>query len=403
MAQTIATPLRFGDRLSELTTVFTPPCQITWLRTTTKVPSQYPTFPTTGPASCDPPSWVDNISQKGFAYYSPAICPEGFMVGCTASDDRSTEGFPVITAGETAVYCVPNGFTCTSDTTDFRGGVWGFRRTETANGSPVTVGPAIQIRWRDADLERLATDPLMPSAAVFTPTSTTSILLTAATSTSTTGRRQIVTPIPTTSTEVEFDEPSLPIEVEPDPIKTKTEGSPSLPSVPLTSKTSIISPVEPSRTSNADNETAASQNGAEENNSGSATSNTNTAGMALSGILIGIILGYFATRMFRRYRRYRAGKIERFIPFDVSLLASRVFAKCLGRVPSHQTGALERPSRYVDAELGTDGPIPELGSGDPLGTKENPAELSVHSARNSWVSRMSRIFTVKLRKEVWSG
>lgn len=117
MAQAKATPARraaFGNRLSELTTIFSPPCPVTWLITTTKVPSQYPPFPTTGPTSCDPPFWADNIAQKGFGYYSPAICPSGFVVGCTASNDRSGEGFPAITAGETAMYCVPRQVRMTS-------------------------------------------------------------------------------------------------------------------------------------------------------------------------------------------------------------------------------------------------------------------------------------------------
>lgn len=55
-----------------------------------------------------------------------------------------------------------------------------------------------------------------------------------------------------------------------------------------------------------------------------------------------------------------------------------------------------------DAELDTDGPIPELGPGIPLGTKENPAELVGSGVRNSWMSQVSRMFTVKMRKEVWS-
>ncbi|XXH02129.1 hypothetical protein Hte_008497 [Hypoxylon texense] len=161
----------FGERLSELTTIFTPPCAITWLLTTTKVPSQYPAFPTTGPISCDPPQWVRNIAEKGFGYYSPAICPSGFTAGCTISDERISEGFPPITAGETAMYCVPSGFTCTSDTTDFRGGIWGFHRTASANGASVTVGPAIQIRWQDKDLFDLATDPLIPGVPPIRTTS----------------------------------------------------------------------------------------------------------------------------------------------------------------------------------------------------------------------------------------
>ncbi|KAI1472129.1 uncharacterized protein F4812DRAFT_453944 [Daldinia caldariorum] len=414
MAQTVAAKLPrrdFGYRLEQLTTVFTPPCSITWLQTTTKVPSQYPSFPTGGPISCNPPSWEQNISLKGFAYYSPAICPEGFMIGCTANDDRPGEGFPAITAGETAMYCVPRGFTCTSDTTDFRGGVWGFTHRAVANGSPVTVGPAIQIRWRDADLSLLATDPLACSTVIPTPTSSTSTvsLPEATTSRSTTGRRGVITPIPTatatatatttTTTGIELGGP--PVSIEPYPIITDTKEPPSFSTDPLTTTPAITSSIEPStvqpsRTSTAGNNGAAGgQEEADKNDPGSATSSTNTAAMALSGILISIILCYLAARIFRRYRRYRAGKVERFLPFDARLWTSCIFAKRSDGLPSHKT-TLERPPRCVDAELGTDGPIPELGPGDPLGTKENPAELSVNgvnNTRNSWVSRVSRIFT----------
>ncbi|RYO91395.1 hypothetical protein DL766_001360 [Monosporascus sp. MC13-8B] len=96
--------------LAALTTVFTPPCPTTWLITTSKIPSQYPPFPTGGPFSCNPPQWAANIADKGFQYYSPAICPGGFEVGpdCEVTDTRiPEEEFPAITAGEQAFYCVP--------------------------------------------------------------------------------------------------------------------------------------------------------------------------------------------------------------------------------------------------------------------------------------------------------
>ncbi|KAK4150090.1 hypothetical protein C8A00DRAFT_46442 [Chaetomidium leptoderma] len=150
--------------LAALTSVFTPPCPTSWLLTTTRSFSQYPAFPTTGPASCDPPSWRTNIARAGFHYYSPAICPRGFVVGpnCGVTKTRTDEGFPAIAPGETAAYCVPIGLTCTTDITDFRGGVWGFAREASTAGALVTVGPAIQIRWVEADLSMLETHPLTP-------------------------------------------------------------------------------------------------------------------------------------------------------------------------------------------------------------------------------------------------
>ncbi|KAK4239017.1 hypothetical protein C8A03DRAFT_14585 [Achaetomium macrosporum] len=150
--------------LAALTSVFTPPCSPTWLLTATSLPSQYPAFPTTGPTSCDPPSWRTNIARAGFHYYSPAICPRGFVVGpsCGLTKTRTAEGFPAVASGETVVYCVPIGLTCTTDTSDFRGGVWGFARDATTFGALVTVGPALQIRWVEADLTMLETHPLTP-------------------------------------------------------------------------------------------------------------------------------------------------------------------------------------------------------------------------------------------------
>ncbi|KXX79704.1 hypothetical protein MMYC01_203783 [Madurella mycetomatis] len=156
--------------LAALTTVFTPPCPTTWLLTTTRLLSQYPAFPRRGPESCDPPSWSSNIAGAGFHFYSPAICPDGFVVGpsCGLTKTRTNEGFPAIAPGETAVYCVPEGLTCTTDTTDFRGGVWGFARRATTSGALVTVGPALQIRWVEADLTALETHPLTPGLRIVT-------------------------------------------------------------------------------------------------------------------------------------------------------------------------------------------------------------------------------------------
>lgn len=55
---------------------------------------------------------------------------------------------------------IRSGFTCTTDTTDFRGGVWGATKEE---GSPLfTAGPALQIRFQESDLSLLETHPLTP-------------------------------------------------------------------------------------------------------------------------------------------------------------------------------------------------------------------------------------------------
>lgn len=165
--------------LAALTTVFIPPCPTSWLVTTSKLPSQFPSFPAADVAAttCDPPAWASNLAGEGFQYYSPAICPDGFEVGAgciLTGTPRTTEGFPAVAAGETVAWCVPSGQSCTSDTTDFRGGIWGVTRTATGVSAAVTVGPAMQIRWRDVDLTILATHPLTPGLTLAGITSTTS-------------------------------------------------------------------------------------------------------------------------------------------------------------------------------------------------------------------------------------
>lgn len=77
----MTTPLVHGGTapLAALTTIFEAPtpCSRTYILTSSKAPSQFPPFPTDGPASCVPPAWVENLSGKGFQFYSPAVCPQG--------------------------------------------------------------------------------------------------------------------------------------------------------------------------------------------------------------------------------------------------------------------------------------------------------------------------------------
>ncbi|KAI0376750.1 hypothetical protein F5Y04DRAFT_285552 [Hypomontagnella monticulosa] len=399
----------FGDRLNELTTVFTPPCPTTWLLTTSKIPSQYPPFPTTGPTSCDPPSWVDNISQKGFAFYSPAICPSGFSIGCTIGNDRTREGFPPVTSGETAMYCIPSGYTCTSDTTDFRGGVWGFSTRTSKSGPIATVGPAIQVRWREVDLSSLETNPMNsgerpPDVTASTPENnlldkSTTVLSSEildpdplatsvpASLTSSFISTSNIVPQPTSSEGSGFNVVSPPGQSN-NQFAGKTEAS-------IQTDTATDSQANPTSTAAAGSNPSSSDNEATVPNTASSTS---MAAMALSGILIVMILGYLTVASIRRYRRYRLGKVKTLLPFRLRPFTQKW--KWDAVLPSHRTIPGPRPSKNPDAELGTDGPLPELGPGDPLGTKENPAELAGNVVRNSWVSQVSRIFTTRLKKDI---
>ncbi|KAI0487725.1 hypothetical protein F4859DRAFT_267861 [Xylaria cf. heliscus] len=449
----------FTPPLAALTTIFTPPCPITWLLTTTKVPSQFPPFPTTAPASCDPPSWDKYVADRGFEYYSPAICPSGFSVGqsCIITNPRTAQGFPAIQAGETAAYCVPTGHTCTSDTSDFRGGVWGVLRTAAATGAQVTVGPAIQIRWRDEDLNGLETDPLTPGART---TSTESLPVQTTESEVTTTS----TPEPeTTSTEetlilstsfsIGFTMPIDPItggfttlpskstststSTTPSPSSSSSSlsssssssRSPSL-SPPPTQETQTPRVLSPSATpssgqggNSTDAPSAAQQDAGAKNSSEtkSPSSNFTIAATVLTTILISLIAGYGTYSALRQYRRYRAGETKEFFVFTMEEWVRRrvfLFRDRRRKRSKNTTGEddeddekaeARRRWKVPDAELGTEGPVPELGDTKAVGTMENPAELdsppppplplppTAHD-RWSWRSRVSRILTVRTAK-----
>ncbi|KAI1744709.1 hypothetical protein F4680DRAFT_405779 [Xylaria scruposa] len=431
-------PATFTPPLAALTTVFTPPCPITWLLTTTKVPSQFPPFPTAAPASCDPPSWGEYVSERGFEYYSPAICPSGFFVGpsCIITNPRTAQGFPVIQAGETAAYCIPNGHTCTSDTSDFRGGVWGVSRTASANGAQVTVGPAIQIRWRAEDLDGLETDPLTPgartTAAEPLPTETTETEATP-TSTSepeTTSTEEPPSPPASSSTQVTtviVSQPKLPLGFQTLPLTSTSTSIPILiptsasssssslssESPPLSSpptqesQTSPTSPTpSPSPTQRA-GQNAPAQESQDKNSNKSPSSNFTVAAIILTTILISLLAGYGAYSIIRQYRRYKAGETKEFVGFRIEAWVWRFFDN--RRRKKNMAAAMtaeEKPKRrkLPDAELGTEGPLTELGDTKPFGTMENPAELPTPTTptateRWSWRSRVSRMLTVRSTRD----
>ncbi|KAK5626725.1 hypothetical protein RRF57_002440 [Xylaria bambusicola] len=418
----------FTPPLAALTTVFTPPCSITWLLTTTKVPSQFPPFPTTAAPSCDPPSWDEYIGERGFEYYSPAICPDGFYVGpsCIITNPRTQQGFPVIQGGETAAYCIPTGHTCTSDTSDFRGGVWGVSRTASVNGAQVTVGPAIQIRWREEDLENLETDPLTPGRKTTTTESipnndvsdsfinvpapsTTELPPSTSTSSSTT------TPPPSTrtsssTTSLTLLSPKTTLSRQTSETQgTSTSSESSIPPLPVSTQESQPSTTQDTSPSSAsvspsDPQNASAQREDGGTNIGNMSSNFTVAAIVLSAVLITIIVAYTSYSILYRYRRYRAGETESFFLFEIKAwVGSRMRAlkglvireKDVYSVDEKAGDGRDRRKRkwkLPDAELGTDGPLPELGDEKPFGTQENPAELPTVD-RSSWRSRMSRILS----------
>ncbi|KAI1750491.1 hypothetical protein F4782DRAFT_246485 [Xylaria castorea] len=418
----------FTPPLAALTTVFTPPCPITWLLTTTKVPSQFPPFPTAAPASCDPPSWDDYVLERGFEYYSPAICPSGFSVGlsCLITNPRTAQGFPVIQAGETAAYCIPNGHTCTSDTSDFRGGVWGVSRTASTNGAQVTVGPAIQIRWRAQDLDGLETDPLTPGARTTTtgplPTETmeTEVTPTSTSEPETTSTEERLSSSTSSSIQsmmVEVSRSRLELSISTSTSTSLLSSSSPSPSSSLLSKPllQLPYPTQESQTSPTPSPSATQRGGQDasaqesqnKNSNKSASSNFTVAAIILTTILISLITGYGAYLVVRQYRRYKAGETKEFVVFQIEAWVWRFFDNRRRKKNIPPTGE-EKPKRrkLPDAELGTEGPLTELGDTKPFGTKENPAELPTPTTpttttmeRGSWRSRVSRMLTVRSTKD----
>ncbi|KAK6065369.1 hypothetical protein SCUP515_11272 [Seiridium cupressi] len=399
--------------LAALTTIFTPPCAITWLLTSTKLASQYPPFPTTGPASCDPPFWAENLAGKGFDFYSPAICPSGFAVGpgCSITKTRTAEGFPAVQDGETAVYCVPSGHTCTTDTTDFRGGVWGFTG---GKATPVTAiaGPALQIRWRDVDLSLLETHPLTPGLALQSsetsassspslPPEDSTITVTAIATQSTPPvlLMTIITEDQTTASQ--FSDPSTFISsrLPSSDIPERATGTSHITS-------SIFNPTSTSKQETSAQPSASPTTSTTAPNNSQPINQTSLAAVVMSGTLIAIVLAMTSFVCVRRYgRRNRDGS-----NFDGSkhLSPTIIIAwvrRRLFKRRSDDDGVPVYRGKPA-AELSGDGIIPELDYKPPLGSTENPAELEgqeANSPHGGWMSRVSRFWSLRSKKTARSS
>ncbi len=351
--------------LAALTSVFTPPCPTSWLLTTTRAPSQYPAFPTTGPPSCDPPSWRTNIARGGFHYYSPAICPAGFVVGpnCGIAKVRTDEGFPAIERGETAAYCVPIGLTCTTDLTDFRGGVWGFARAGSTAGALVTVGPAIQIRWVDADLTMLETHPLTPglklgqavpetfSAAVQPPSSTS---IDTSTTTSAPDKKLTAQPEKPSSTTLVTE--------------TRNNDEDSGVTQIFDTRTSTLGPA---------NTAAGNSNGS--GGLGSLDRTTSIVVIVVVTVVAGILLWVAAFLLVRRYKKRVLRKSARSRTPD-------------GGSSLEHGGRRTRPNTATPKSISS--PMSELEGPPIIGSTPNPAELEgevLQPPARSWLHRASRV------------
>ncbi|KAB5549662.1 hypothetical protein GE09DRAFT_1127264 [Coniochaeta sp. 2T2.1] len=95
---------------------------------------------------CAPPEFSSVWYEWG--YYSPAICPSGYTIGCTLSPpDRAWYG--TSTEGDAAYWCVPRYWDC----------VWGQSGWASITSPTPSREPAIQVRWHSSDLSLLETDP----------------------------------------------------------------------------------------------------------------------------------------------------------------------------------------------------------------------------------------------------
>ncbi|KAM7183856.1 hypothetical protein V8F20_012461 [Naviculisporaceae sp. PSN 640] len=408
--------------LAALTTIFTPPCPTTRLLTTTKLPSQYPPFPSGGPSSCDPPSWNQNLDGAGFQYYSPAICPDGFVVGpsCDLRKTRSTEGFPSIAPGETVAYCVPAGLTCTTDTTDFRGGVWGFSRDGTENSATVTVGPAIQIRWVDDDLKILETHPLTPGR-VLAETTAEADPETTSRKTQTQAAKTETINVEAQPVQTEFEEPQQStVQLPETTLKTyqvftimnvPAFSPKSSSSTPLTTQSVLlidisspgagptgsivfVDPVETTTAASSANpsESSRDESGGAQRDGWVLDRGTSIVLVVMISLLVGIAIWVIS---FVLIRRHKAGKLTGWKPAALVRLGIR-----RGHVYLHRADSASSTANMLGRQRGRgrgDTGFTELESGPPRGTTPNPAELEGRgigdpSIRWSWITTVSRFF-----------
>ncbi|KAH8668702.1 hypothetical protein BX600DRAFT_435225 [Xylariales sp. PMI_506] len=382
--------------LAALTTIFTPSCSTSWLLATTSAPSQYPPFPTTGPASCDPPLWTNNIAERGFDYYSPAICPSGFIVGpnCGLTVTRTDQGFPAVQPGETVAYCVPSGQTCVTDVTDFRGGVWGVTVAPTG---AFTVGPAIQIRWRDADLSILETHPLTPGLVLAGSTTTSASIpsVTTSASTDSTSVFTFITLTANTATTVELSQST-------------SESSSQSSASSTTSKTSAsATTIAPNSAGTSASSLSTSSSDATGSSPATPTNKWtpgNIVAVVLSSLVAAIIVSLILHVLFKHYRsRYTSKQDTGFVSIGTGVWLRRGPADASPlpfAVPKVQVNTRSRPLT-ASSSGDDDAAAAELEAGtQPLGTNTNPAELDGtgdNASRWSWMSQVSKLFTVRSR------
>lgn len=259
---------------------------------------------------------------------------------------------------------MPSGHTCTTDKTDFRGGVWG----ATSLDGKFTVGPAIQIRFQQSDLSLLETDPLTPGL------SPTSSAMTTASATFT---------FATTSDLTTASVGGLP-----------TAGVPS-----ITSSAGVSSIRTTTAGSNATS-SAASQPGSDNE----AARHADLAAIISSTLIVTFAIGLVLLVHIRHRRQQYRQRFQRWFWFPRRKRQGLVPVGLGAWVGTRRSGEETREA-HVDATQSRGGgtaawdtetgpPVLTLEfEKQPLGALEGPAELDGAqevplSRRASWVSRM---------------
>ncbi|KKY27521.1 hypothetical protein UCDDS831_g00727 [Diplodia seriata] len=140
---------------------------------------------------CMPPDgWTEYWNLRA-GFFSPAICPLGYTRGCAIPTSLATGislGGPLATDGtqtETGHICCPRGYTCDPGDSFYQ--PWPYSKCRSTAATSYTTSNeitpafvtttselvyAIQVRWRDADLSRLETNPTV-YGQIMTATSAT--------------------------------------------------------------------------------------------------------------------------------------------------------------------------------------------------------------------------------------
>lgn len=125
------------------------------------------------------------------------------------------------------------------------------------------------------------------------------------------------------------------------------------------------------------------------------------ATVLVSSLFVGSGLIAIAYVMLRRYRKRMAELGEGPTPVGVGAWIQRSGER-VQSVAELQGSPPAWPTSRMRAELGTDGPTPELSEQSPFGTIDNPAELDSHQTasrhRWSWLSHVSERLSTRSKK-----